>query len=388
MTMELSQLGTNVSQGQSVNPISASKNKLKIGIFGANGKGITHTLVPEAQWENWSVSLQTAKIADEAGYEAVVPYARWKGYVDDDPKHPSGYVLDPYTWAAGIAQATKRVGVFVTTHAPTIHPLLAAKQLATVDIISNGRLGLNVVGGWNKPELEMFGAPLKEHDERYEQLGEWLELVERLWTEHDDIDYKGLFYNITNGVSLPKPMQQPRPAIMNAGGSDRGRAFACEFADMCFVVVKSDDREKVRADVESYKSLAREKFGREVQVWTNAFIVQGDTQKEAEDYLQYYAVEHQDRKSIEGWMDKQRVETQILPPAIFESFRMRIAAGAGGFPLVGTADHIAERMRFLSSCGIDGVLFTWVDYVSGMQKFNAGVLPQLEQMGLRNAVTN
>jgi dimethylsulfone monooxygenase len=391
MTTEVSrdshQPEANASQGGSVNPIFSSQNKLKIGIFGTNGKGVTQTLVPEAGKRNWPISLETAKIADEAGYEAVVPYARWKGYVDDDPRHASGEVMDPFTWAAGIAQATKRVGIFVTSHAPTIHPIMAAKQLATIDIISNGRLGLNVVGGWNRPELEMFGAPLKEHDERYDHLAEWLQIMERLWSEYDDFDYRGRFFNILKGVSLPKPLQQPRPAIMNAGGSDRGRAFACEHADMCFVVVKSDDKEKIQADVEGYKSLARQTFGREVQVWTNAFVVQGDTQAEAEDYLQYYAVEHQDRRSVDGWMEKQRIETQILPPAIFESFRMRIAAGAGGFPLVGTADHIAERMQFLWSCGIDGILLTWVDYVAGMHGFNNAVLPQLEQMGLRNPVT-
>jgi alkanesulfonate monooxygenase SsuD/methylene tetrahydromethanopterin reductase-like flavin-dependent oxidoreductase (luciferase family) len=64
--------------------------------------------------------------------------------------------MDPFTWAAAIAQATEHVGVFVTAHAPTSLPIAAAKQLATIDIISNGRLGLNVVAGWNRPELEMF----------------------------------------------------------------------------------------------------------------------------------------------------------------------------------------------------------------------------------------
>lgn len=369
------------------NPVIAGDNRLKIGIFGTNGMGITHTLVPEAFDKGWDVSLAAARIADAAGWEAVVPYARWMGYVESDPNHPSGYVLDPFTWAAGLAQATQRVGIFVTSHAPTVHPIMAAKQLATIDIIANGRLGLNVVGGWNKPELEMFGAPLREHDERYEHLSEWLGAIERLWRDHDEFDQHGRFFDIAKGWSSPKPVQRPRPAIMNAGGSDRGRLFACEHADMCFVVVKHDDPDKIRADVDSYKRTARERFGRDVQVWTNAFVVQADTRAEAESYLEYYAVEHRDEPSIDGWMAMQGAQTQILPPAIFESFRLRIAAGAGGYPLVGTPDHIAERIAFLADCGIDGILFTWVDYVNGMRAFNAAVLPQLEQMGLRQPAT-
>lgn len=368
---------------RTINPIFESPNTLKIGIFCTNGKGAAQTLVPESGRLSWPMSLETARIADAAGYEAVVPYARWKGYVDADPTHVSGEVMDPFTWAAGIAQATKRVGVFVTSHAPTIHPIMAAKQLATIDIIANGRLGLNVVGGWNKPELEMFGAPLKEHDARYDHLAEWLEILERLWTEHDAFDFHGQFYDVVKGVSLPKPVQQPRPPIMNAGGSARGQQFACAHADMCFALVKSEDPAKIRAEVDSYKTMARETYGREVQVWTNAFVVQRDTQQEADDYLYHYAVEHQDRKGIDGWMEKQAAQTQILPPAVLESFRTRFAAGAGGFPLVGTADHIADRLKLLSSCGIDGVLLTWVDYVAGMNSFNAAVMPRLEKLGLR-----
>lgn len=325
-----------------INPIFSSPNKLKIGTFCTNGKGAAQTLVPEAGELSWPMSVEAARIADDHGYEAVVPYARWKGYVADDPRHESGAVMDPFTWAAAIAQATRRVGVFVTSHAPTIHPIAAAKQLATIDIISGGRLGLNVVGGWNKPELEMFGAPLKEHDARYDHLAEWLGIVERLWTDYDAFDHHGEFFDIVQGVSLPKPVQRPRPPIMNAGGSDRGREFACAHADMCFVIVKSEDPEKIRAEVDSYKRLAREKYGRDVQVWTNCFVVQRDTQAEAEDYLRYYAVDRQDRKSLDGWMEMQQAQTQILPPRCS-------TCSAPGSPPGQAASHWSARRRRLPS---------------------------------------
>ncbi len=364
------------------NPIF-SENRLKLGIFCTNGKGASQTLAPEANKMTFPLSVKTAQMVDRAGYEAVVPFARWKGYVESNPNHITGEVLDPYTWAAAIAQATERVGVFVTSHAPTVHPIMAAKQTATIDIISGGRLGMNVVGGWNRPELEMFGAPLKEHEERYDHLAEWLEVLEKLWTSDQEFDHHGKFFDVVKGISLPKPIQKPRPPIMNAGGSERGRQFACKYADMCFIVVKSEDPDHIRAEIDSYKRMAREEYGRNVQVWAHTYVVQRDTQREADDFLRYFAVEMQDRESVDGWLRMQGEGSKSLPPAILEIFRERFAAGAGGFPLIGTAERIAERLALLESCGLDGVLLTWVDYLDGITRFNRDVLPMLEQLGLR-----
>src|SRR3546814_2760718 len=67
------------------NPITHSPNKLKIGIFCTNGRGTAqHTLVPEANQQDWPLSLLAARAVDEAGYEAIVPFARWKGYRSEE----------------------------------------------------------------------------------------------------------------------------------------------------------------------------------------------------------------------------------------------------------------------------------------------------------------
>jgi FMNH2-dependent dimethyl sulfone monooxygenase len=365
-----------------MNPVFGG-NRLKLGIFCTNGPGASQTLVPERHTTSWDFSLRTALAADHAGYEAVVPFARWKGYPAGKPGHYSGDVLDPFTWAAGIAQATEHIGVFATSHAPTMHPILAAKQTATIDHISGGRFALNVVGGWNKPELEMFGAPLKEHDARYDHLAEWLTVLKRLWTEHEEFDHDGEFFGVVRGSSVPKPVQRPHPPIMNAGGSTRGRRFAAEHADLCFLIVTAEDPEGVRSQVDGYKRMAREEFGREIKVWTHTFVVQRDTQEEADAYLHRYAVEYDDTESVDAWMRLQGEQTQLMPPEVLAAMRLRFTAGAGGFPLVGTADRIADRLAMLADGGIDGVLLTWVDYDDGLARFNDGVLPRLEQAGLR-----
>lgn len=359
-------------------------NRLKLGIFGTNGKGAAQTLVPEAYRPTWQASVQTAQLADAAGFEAILAYARWKGYVAGQPAHPSGVTLDPFTWCAGIAQATTRLAVIPTVHAPTLHPIAAAKQCATIDIISGGRFGLNVVGGWNGPELAMFGAPMAEHDARYDHLQEWLEIVQRLWREKDEFDYAGRFFNVQRGSSMPKPLQGP-PPIINAGGSDRGQAFACEFADICFLILRTEDPAGIAAQIADYKRIALERFGRQVQVWTYAYCVQRDTRAEAERYLDHFSVEHEDGPSLDAWSAAMGAQTKIFSsPEAIRTFRQRFAAGAGGSALVGTAEDIADRLHVLSDAGLDGVLLTWVDFVDGIGRFAAGVSPLLEARGLRS----
>ena len=265
-----------------------------------------------------------------------------------------------------------------------MHPVLAAKQTATIDIISNGRLSLNVVGGWNRPELEMFGAPLREHDQRYDHLAEWLQVLEKLWTSEGEFDHHGEFFDVARGFSIPKPVQRPRPPIMNAGLSNRGMMFACEYADLCFIGLKSENLDDARAEVEKYKRTAREQFGREVQVWAHAFVVQRETMEDAEDYLEHYAVTYQDRECVDALLNASAQEVHGMPKEVFEALRVRYAAGFGGFPLVGTAGHIAARLGDLSAAGLDGVVLTWVEYVDGVKRFNRDVLPMLEQAGLRH----
>jgi alkanesulfonate monooxygenase SsuD/methylene tetrahydromethanopterin reductase-like flavin-dependent oxidoreductase (luciferase family) len=86
-------------------------------------------------------------------------------------------------------------------------------------------------------------------------------------------------------------------------------------------------------------------------------------------------------------MKLQAEQAQLLPPEALATFRLRFTAGAGGFSLVGTAEHITDRLALLAEEGIDGVLLTWVDYYDGIERFNADVLPALEKLGLRDPFT-
>jgi alkanesulfonate monooxygenase SsuD/methylene tetrahydromethanopterin reductase-like flavin-dependent oxidoreductase (luciferase family) len=356
-------------------------NRLKLGIFAHNGSGGAHTVAPEAYAVTWAQSLELSRAADAAGFEAIVPFGRWKGYVEGDPEHRSHECIEPYTWAAAIAQATRQAAIFTTTHVSTIHPLLAAKQATTIDLVSGGRFAMNVVAGWQANEFKMFGTPLAAHADRYAQAAEWLTLIKRFWTEDAEFDFEGDFYRAERAITRPRPVQLPHPPVMNAGSSAAGRRFAAEHADIAFLVLVDNDIETCRAQIAEYRDLAAREYGRELQVWAYTYVIQRDSAAEAEAYERYLA-DHADKPALETWMNGLG-SMQGVPEEIVALLRHRSIVGMGGYPLVGTAEQISERMALLADAGLDGVLLTWVDYADGLARFNADVLPRLEHSGLR-----
>src|SRR5690348_12373484 len=201
-----------------------STRRLKLGTFQTNLDSGCVMSDLDGRFElSWPNTVTLAQLADEMEFECLVPVARWAGFGGKTNAQGPGF--ETYTWAAGISGATKKSSVISTSHVILNHPIIAAKQSTVIDHISNGRFTLNIVCGWNGPEMEMFNLSLQGHDERYDCAAEWIEIVRRLWTEDDTFDFSGKFYKINKGYLQPKPIQQPLPAIMNAGGSDRGRHF-------------------------------------------------------------------------------------------------------------------------------------------------------------------
>lgn len=358
-------------------------NRLKLGVFGLNSIGCALTLVPEAHRPSWAGSLAAAVAADEAGFEAIVPYARWKSYVKGNVGHRSSQVLECFTWAAAVAARTRHSAIFATCHVPAVHPILAAKQGATIDQISGGRFGLNVVAGWYAGELGMFGVDLLDHQDRYAQAAEWTEIVRRAWTAEEEFDFEGRWYDVRAAYFEPRPAQAPTPPIMNAGGSERGREFAARFSDLAFVMFASEEPEAIAASVESARALARERFGRELQIWTPAYVVQADSDEEAARYVAHYGAENGDYEAADAFIEGMIETSSNLPPEVLRALRLRIVEGGGGYPLVGTAETIAARLEALADCGLDGLLLSWIEYEPGIRRFAAEVSPLLVERGLR-----
>jgi alkanesulfonate monooxygenase SsuD/methylene tetrahydromethanopterin reductase-like flavin-dependent oxidoreductase (luciferase family) len=271
--------------------------------------------------------------------------------------------------------------VISTIHVSAYSPVAVAKAAATIDQITGGRFGINIVVGWNKAEVELFGQALKEHDARYDVADEWLEVMEKLWTSDTRFDYRGKHYDIRGAIGNPKPAR--RPVIMNAGGSDRGREFAAQRSDMAFIAAVDTRPDAIRAQVEAYHKRARES-GRALQVWSHAYVVQRNSVAEAQAFVDDYAGTRGDEAAADEFMAGTLGQFKA-PQELLDQLRKPIMAGALGYPLLGNESDIAASLQHLSELGIDGVLLSWLDYEGGLRQFGESVMPLLESAGLRQA---
>ena len=361
-----------------------SNNKFQLAIFGCNvSHGCTISSAPRGIEVSWEESLRLAKKADVLGIEAFIPVCRWKGF--GGPSEFNHRTFETFTWAAGLAQATKNITIFATVAVPSIHPVLAAKQAVTIDHISQGRFGLNVVAGWNRDEIAMFGNRQLPHAERYAYSNEWLEFIFQLWQNEGEFDYRTNYFDAPGCYAEPKPVQQPRPPIMSAGVSPAGRRFAAQYADMNFIL--APDLDSARATVIDVKQTARKAFSRDVAVWGNAAIFCRPTLPEAEDYYRYVIDEVGDRVAAGNLLDTFSVESgsQLQDPELREAYLRNMMAGYSGFPVVGTPEMVAEFLQQMAACGLSGATLSWPDYDAGLEQLGREILPILERAGLRSA---
>ena len=352
-------------------------NTLKLGVFSTNADGgLAITDVPERWRASWDDNLTAAQIADRAGLEFFLPIARWAGF--GGRNRVREWSFETSTWAAALAAATRQIGLFMTVHVPLVHPLYAAKALATVDHISHGRAGLNIVCGWNPKEFDMFGIPLVEKG--YDQAAEWIEIIEKSYTSAEPFDFNGAYYTLKAAISRPASLQSPRPVTMNAAFGGPGRDFAAAYCDYLFTTFSEiTDAAKHVADIRARAA----PLGRDVGVYTVCHVVCRETQEEAEDYYQRYAVTMADNAAVDAHMAGKKEFSQSHDSDAYERYRKRFAGGAGSYPLVGTPEKIAEDMLAISQRGYAGIALSFANYTQELPYFCDRVLPLLKQAGLR-----
>ena len=145
-----------------------NRNKLSLGLFGMNcSGGLAVTTVPERWDASWENNQTLTRMADSAGIEFMLPLGPWKGYGGVTDHNGSNF--ETLTWASGILASTQDIIAFGTVHVSLFNPVVAAKQMATADLIGRGRFGLNIVCGWDSDEFDMLGIDLPKHEDRYDQ---------------------------------------------------------------------------------------------------------------------------------------------------------------------------------------------------------------------------
>lgn len=365
------------------NPMRSSPNRMKLGVFAINAHGgCAITTAPEVhRADDWKKNLETIQIADRAGFEAAIPIGRWRGF--GGASNFGGTSYETYTWAAAVAASTEQIACIATSHLPTVHPLFAAKQAATIDHISGGRFGLNMICGWFGPEMRMFGGTMMEHDLRYTFADDWLGIAQKAWTQEGYFSHKSDFFNLVDAFSDPKPLN--KPFLINAGGSPRGMRFCAEHCDSAFIILGGHDLAGARKQIQAYKKLAREEFGRDLKVWCYSYVSVAETLAQAKKQVDRYVIDHGDNEACDNIVKELGIQTGIFTPEQAEQFRYHFKAGWAGFPLVGTPSMMVEHLDMLSEAGLDGICLSWLDYNSGIKQWNAEVMPLLERSGLRQA---
>jgi dimethylsulfone monooxygenase len=355
-------------------------DRFKLGLFSANcSGGMSITTVPEQWPATWDGNLKLAQMADSAGLDFLLPVARWIGFPGAQTTFMKS-VLETTTWAAGLLASTRDIAVLSTVHTAVNNPVVVAKQIATLDQIGHGRAGLNVVAGWFKPEYEALGLELPpDHKTRYGYAQEWLDIIAKLWTTEEPFDWNGEFFKLKNVYSDPKPFRGSVP-LVNAAGSGEGREFAVRNAN--FLFTPAIDLSRSETEIADIKDRAQ-KAGRQVDVLTFSHCVCRPTEAEARDYYKYY-VERSDWQSVDYVMKMQFATAQSFPHDLLALIKERMAAGHGGFPLIGSPEQVADGLEALQKAGFSGTTLSFVNYVDELPYFVEAVLPILERRGVRS----
>ena len=363
-------------------------NRFKLGIFSANcDGGLTMSLAPERWRANWDDIAAMTRIADDAGIEFILPVAKWRGY--QGKANVYGKSFETLTHGAALAAITKRIAIFSTVHVPLVTPAFAAKAIATIDHVSHGRAGLNIVCGWNQPEFDLHGVTI-DPDTRYDHGQEWFDIWSKLLEGGPEFDWDGRFFKLKRLETDPLSIQRPWPPVMSAGFSTRGRDFAARCADVLFLnVTELDQVPAVLADVTAHMA----RHSRQISVYTMGHVVCRPTRKEAEDYYHYFAEEMADTEGQQYYRGHRGTTVPAEGAApIARPFENRFTrqgrfrydgAYPGVYPFVGTPDDIAAEMAAMSATGLAGCTVAFVDYLKEIPFFVQAVLPRLERLGLR-----
>jgi probable F420-dependent oxidoreductase len=170
--------------------------------------------------------VAAAKKAEEVGFEAI--FVNDHVVVGDDARSaPWTNVYDPFVAMSFIAAHTTRIGVGVSVLImPYRNPITTAKALATLDLMSGGRLTVGVGAGWTEAEFAALGVPFRERGAR---TNEYLRLWQACWAP-GKVSFAGKFSSFADMHVNPKPLQQPHPPIWIGGTSDAALRRAARFA--------------------------------------------------------------------------------------------------------------------------------------------------------------
>ena len=276
--------------------------------------------------------------------------------------------LDAWSTTAALAAVTKKLELMVAVR-PTFHnPALLAKQAATVDRISNGRLTLNVVSSWWKDEATKYGVQFDEHDKRYARTSEWLDVISGCWSQQH-FSFKGEFYDVQDNVLSPKPKSSPRPTLYAGGESETAKNLIASKCDS--YLMHGDPPEIVGEKIKDMRR-RREALGLGPMTYGIAgYAIVRDSEAEAlkeVDRITDVQQSAQGYKNYQQWITGSNLEQKIS----LKDYSVSNRGLRSGF--VGTPEQVSERMEEFTAVGVDLVLLQSSPQAQEMERFAAQVI--------------
>ena len=276
--------------------------------------------------------------------------------------------LDAWSTTAALAAVTKKLELMVAVR-PTFHnPALLAKQAATVDRISNGRLTLNVVSSWWRDEATKYGVHFDEHDKRYARTSEWLDVISGCWSQQH-FSFKGEFYDVQDNVLSPKPVASPRPTLYAGGESETAKNLIASKCDS--YLMHGDPPEIVGEKIKDMRR-RREALGLGPMTYGIAgYAIVRDSDAEALKEVERITDVQQSAqgyKNYQQWITGSNLEQKIS----LKDYSVSNRGLRSGF--VGTPEQVSERMEEFTAVGVDLVLLQSSPQAEEMERFAAQVI--------------
>ncbi|MFT3964555.1 MAG: LLM class flavin-dependent oxidoreductase [Sphingobium sp.] len=320
---------------------------------------------------SYAYNRQCALLAEEAGLDFIMSMSKFRGYGGDT--HHWNSSLDPIVLMAALAEVTSKTKVFTTIHTLLQNPAVAAKMLATLQQVSGGRAGLNIVTGSYKGEFSQMGAWPDEvnHDQRYDLAYEWVRAVKALWAE-DSVTMHGQYFTLDDCESWPKP--ETRPFLVCAGTSKMGMRLTSEELDAIFLS-GGDPVELAKASADA-KAVAAE-YGRTIRTYSMMTIVFGKTDAEAKATAEHYRA-GLDEGALRGMMQAYGFLDEEIGKE--NAFVEKSRSGFMAANVLGSPDTVVEQLTELFAVSeTDGLMLIFPDYLTGIPIFGQEVLPALRE---------
>jgi pyrimidine oxygenase len=345
---------------------------IELGLFlpvANNGWALSTTAPPDPP--TFELNAHLARRAEEMGLHFLLGQSVWRGH--GGVSRFWDVTLETCTLMAALARETTTLGLVATVPPPLYPAPVAAKMLATLDEVSGGRAGVNVVAGASQVEYGQMGLVPPDYTSlRYEYAEEWVRTVKQLWSDgRAGLTLRGRWTALDDCRSEPGPRQGEDFPVICAGASPRGMRFAAEWGTHAFIAASTPDG--LSALIDRYREAA-DVAGRPLRLYTavNYLLLADDraaTRAEAAIRAGADEVAIADllgRYAAPGAGASQR---DLLVDSGEHVFFGGIHAGGPG--------RIAEHLASLAALGFDGVLLTFTYWDAGLDLLQSEVLPAL-----------